>query len=385
VVTPSASDGSILVQPFRAVVGSRNTSAALPSPNTAQETVPSRAAWRDIRSALYFGQGSPSSNKVALSLNPSGNPRWDLVYAQVSVDGPQNTLIRRVKDPSAGSISTPSVPQYLQAACTIAVVTGTTASSPTLPSLPADTPSTAPPVYNIPLAWIRVPAGFGASSAVATGDIRPCAIGSDGSTPVSSYRSLASGQIRPATGNNDTSGTYATGFPWGAGASGVRPGPFMSPDWVGGDELMIEMDLMAGSSSGWSHQNGTVVDDSVDWRNRIFPFVLCQASALFKFANDPSGATTERFPLALNLVGSSSTITNIQVANSCSADATLVAGGATLTEQTNSNNGQVTAGTTVGLYVDMSTGALKAYIGGSGSPGCRLFFYLKASAPFPNL
>jgi hypothetical protein len=377
VVAPTGSaNGSILINPFRAVIGSRNSQGTAPTPNPTSD-VASLAAWRDVRSAVFTGSSTTLAQTFALAANASGNPRWDLVYAQVSVDVGQNTVVRRVKDPSSGAISTPSIPQYNGSPVVVAIVTGTPGASPALPVLPADAAGN----YCIPLAWVRVPNGFSSGSTVAAGDIRACTLGHDGATPISDYRDISSGaRMRPATGNNDTSGTYATrGFPWAAATAGARPGPFMSPDWVGGDEIMVEIDMTAGSSSGWSHNSGDVVDDSVDWRNRIFPLVICQGGTT-KFANDTSGATTSRLPTMGPIAGDA---LNIQMANSCGLDAQVVAGASTISYNTSTTNPAVAGGAVVALYVDPSSGAMKAYI--SGAPACRLVFFLKASAPYPNL
>lgn len=376
VVSPSGSaNGSIAIAPFRAVVGSRNAANAAPSPNPAGNyQSDAMANWRDIRSAIYTGSGTALFGAIALAANSSGNPRWDLVYATVAVDANGPSVSRRQKAPSTGVVTVASVPAYLQSTVSVAVVAGTPGATPALPVLPVDAAGN----YNIPLAWVRVPNGFSSSSTVATTDIRSNVLANNGASSISRYAAPWSGtKIEVANGNNDGAGTYATNFPWSASAGG-RPGPFLPPDWVGGRQLLVEIDALTPGS--YSHTNGSIVDDTVDWRYRIFPLVMCQASTSAKFANDVSGATTVRLPVASP---TTNTAQVVQMSSSCAADAILGAGTACVSDQSNSNNSAVTSGAGVGLYVDMSSGVLKAFI--SGSPGCRLVFFVMATAPFPNL
>lgn len=373
VVAPTFSaNGSIQVNPFRAVVGSRNLPSAAPSPNPTNDT-DAVAAWRDIRSAVFTGDATHAAQTIALTPNASGNPRWDLVYAQVSVDVAQNTVVRRVKDPTAGSISTPSVPQYTGSPVVVQVVTGTPGATPALPVLPDDAAGN----YCIPLAYVRVVNGFSSGSTVATTDIRSSVTGHDGTTAVSTYRDLAGGaRIRPATGNNDTSGAYATRAPfqWSATAS-HRPPVFMPPDWVGGDEVLVEVDALDASSANWSHNTGDVVDNSIDWRNRVITTDVQVGNN--DFANNPLAASATRLPNA-------AWQTDHQMASTFAADLSpTVTSGSLVATETHGLNGSVASGATVLLYVDMTTGALRIWFN-STAPLARFIYWIRASAPFPN-
>ncbi len=383
VVVPSGSaDGKIHVNPFRAVVGSRSTVTVGPSPNPTTDPI-ILANWRDVRSGIFVAPSGTTTlyQAILIAANASGNPRWDLVYATVAVDADQNTVSRRVKNPSTGAISTPSVPQYFTSPVTITVLQGTPGATPTLPALPADSAGN----YNIPLTYVRVPNGFSASSTIAGTDLRTSVNGT-GATPVSSYRSMGGDTVvEPATGNNDATGTYAISgdFAWNA-ATGPRPGPFMPNDWVGGKQILADLDLSNASSAHWSHQSLSVVDASIDWRNRRFRIDVytCTAAAGHKFDHDPSGSTI-RIPWSR--VDGTTFSTNM--GNSMAHDNTVTDGGADtslISDQTNSNNTSIASGGEVSLYVNQVTGALKVFIGAT-APTCRIQFWITATGQFPNL
>lgn len=375
VVQPSGSaNGSVIVNPFRAVVGSRNLPSAAPSPASPTGDTNALAAWRDVRSGIFTDSASNLSRTVALAANSSGNPRWDLVYAQITPDAAQNTVTRRVKDPTSGAISTPGVPQYDGSPVTIGVVTGTPGASPALPVVPADAAGN----YFIPLAWVRVVNGFSAGSTLQTVDIRSCVLGHDGTTPVSTFSNPSGGdRLRPATGNNDTSGTIQTrAFPWSA-TSHARPGPFLPPEWKGSDGLIVEVDVSDASSANWSHNDGDIVDASVDWRKRVFQTLAVGSSTRF-FANDAAHAGASMLPGP----GVGASNYNTQPAHSFVADSIVSGTSALVSGQTQATISDMDASGVVDLYVDMTTGALKIHL--SGTPKCRVFFWIQASGAFPN-
>jgi hypothetical protein len=267
----------------------------------------------------------------------------------------------------------------------VAVVQGTPAASPSLPVLPADT---APTTYYVPLAWVRVPNGFGAGSTVNAQDIRSGVLAHDGSSPVSSFVDLSSGfRVRPATGNNDTSGTYAKhgAFGWSPSSS-VRPGPFLPPDFVGGHVVMVEIDASDPSSANWSHQSGDVVDYSIDWRQRMAMVSVMTAQTLH-FGNDPTGGSS-RLPTPVTNPGPAggSFAQETQMANTFGQDAIMNAfsvNGAALYYGTHASNASIASGATIALYADMADGSLKFYCGAT-APGVRLFAMLLTSGQFPN-
>lgn len=388
-VMPSLSaNGSVLVNPFRAVVGPRNAYNAAPSPNPAVGFQSNQlASWRDIRSgvfvgtAFYAGTGANVPQQiVTLAPNSSGLTRWDLIYATVAVDANGPSVTRRIKNPSTGVITPTAVASYLNSPVSIAVVVGTPGSSPVPPSLPADAGGN----YNIGIALVRVPNGFSSSSTVATGDIR--AFAGENSQPLiyplSAFQHVnARMDVQPATGNNDLDGTYAANFPWGNASAAGRPGCFMPPDWGGGRQVMVELDLVTGGA--YSHLSGGIVDSSINWLNRMILAVF-QVN-VNKFANDQSGSTT-RAPYALEGTGFGAPATFTALASTFSQDGAIVASTSSVLYIANASSTYIcsllASGSSLGLYVD-PTGVLKAYVSAT-TPGVRVFAWLMASGQFPN-
>lgn len=347
-VQPTGSaNGSVNVFPFRAVVGSRTSVGTSPALN-----------WSDIRTALFTGAATLSQT-LALAANSSGNPRWDLIYATVSVDTPSGTQTRRVKTPSTGVVTAQTVTTQLLNPVTVGQTQGTPGATPTIPALPSDSGGN----YFIALAAVRVPNGFNSSTTIVNADIRDQVAISALQSPTTGV-----GRICPASGNNDQAGTYATDLSgpgaWAAGTAGQRPGVFLPPGLVGGEERVILID--ANNSSHPSHANGSVVDDTIDWRNR-FTRVEGQARTSTElFACDPSAGTTALPNFAL-------TALSAVYSNTFKADAGLVAGASTLATY---NTGAF------GLYVLASDGKLRWFT--NGSVANRFFLWIKASTIFPN-
>lgn len=235
-------NGSIKVRPFRAFVSSRT------SPSTE-----ARKAYRDIRSAISVAEGATAlDTTVALgSLGDASNPRWCLVYAAVSIDASTPSVTRKIKDPTTKAISATSIVSSTWSTMTIGAVAGTAAASPVWPSTPADSGTT----YYVPLAYVRLPAAFGAGSTVAKTDIAevaPC-------LPIS--RATGAASVRTAEGANAL--TTAQQQAWGS--SGTRPDHFLPKTMFGGESLLLAVKVKSGANS---HANNAVVD-SGDWRGRL--------------------------------------------------------------------------------------------------------------------
>ncbi len=375
-VTPSGhADGSILVNPFRLVCGSRVTAISSPPQSVLDN-------WRDIRSGIFTGPGvsgdGPTNSALAVQLaaNASGNPRWDLIYATISLDVQSNQVSRRLKDPASSNVTAQAVYQYLASPVTVTVVQGTPGATPTIPALPADGGGG----YNFALAAVRVVNGFNSTTTLAGADIRMLATGAG-------YKSLRPGfQVEPATGNNDRAGTYDTNshFAWAAGSAGSRPEPFVPPDMVGGKCILAMVTNADASSANWSHPDRSVVDDSIDWRKRIFlviPQIVEGASTL-------ATATSAAFGVNPDATGGFAPLVPPVLGNSLlNPDGTLVASTFTVLLINHSLYSWVPAGAVFGFYVDPGDGKLKwsaAGVGSSANPGCTVCAWIFASAAMPN-
>lgn len=226
--------GSVLIRPFRAVLGSRTAVGTDAVQN-----------WRDIRSAIYTG------GSLAIAANSSGNPRWDLIYAAVAVDVNGTSTTRKVKDPATKVVTDQSVSTYKQTTVAIGVVAGVTDPSPVWPAVPGDGGGT----YNIPLAYVRVPNGFSATSTVDERDIALIA-----STPLEG--------VRPAKVLFNGSGAYLTAANQGSwGSSGTAPRLFLPGSMNGGETLVVPIGFNSGEFA-----DGTILDDTRDWRGRLTRF-----------------------------------------------------------------------------------------------------------------
>lgn len=244
-VGPNGASGSVIVRPFRAFIGSRT-----------EEVDEARENWRDIRSALLVAEGDTSlTQSLSISANASGNPRWDLVLAAVAVDANSATVTRKVKDPTTKVIASASVVTTKVCTVTLSVVTGTPGATPAFPATPSDSGGT----YYIPLCYIKVPNGFGASSTVSNYDILLNA-------PVLSLSS-ATGAMVLEVANQSYVPTASLRDFW-SGTS--RPTAYMPSTLHGGTSLLVN--LIATLS------NGTVLD-SRDWRGRLNKFHALSVSS----------------------------------------------------------------------------------------------------------
>jgi hypothetical protein len=375
-VQPSGSaNGSILVQPFRAVVGSRVAAAT----NALQN-------WRDIRSSVFVGPNALAQT-IALAPNASGQPRWDLVYATLTVDVPSLGTTKRIKPPSGSAVNVTTVTTALLNPVVVSVLAGAPGAVPAIPALPLDGSRS----YNIAIAAVRVPAGFGAGSTVVTADIRD-------QVAIASLQSptLGAPRIRPATGNTDQKGTYGPtnaagpGY-WNPATSGQRPGVFMPPGMMGGDQVLVAVDVTDPANP--SHHAGDVVDDSIDWRNRItkvYAAIGGNGVVSFKFAMDntanPGTGSGSRFPTTMSVTGNSwgTSPAFMQLSNTFGPDAALVAGAATLFGHSSTGaSGDMPSGAQIGLYVSMADGVLRWFNNGTASTS-RFFFWVEATGSFPN-
>ena len=380
VQSTGSANGSLNIWPFRAVVGSRNAPSSPPSPNPLATTSNALANWRDIRSGIFCGSSSINVTLPALTANSSGNPRWDLVYATVAVDSNLNSVSRRVKNPFSGALTVTAIPQYIQSPVSVAVVTGTPGTIPALPSLPADSAGN----YNIALAYVRVATGFSSTSTILPQDIR--ATNGAGAA----FTTGRGTGFRPASSNNDANNGGAAGanvfnvatgpfYYDPANTVGGRPNVFMPPEWVGhADVVLVELDLSTSSSASWSHTSGSLIDDSMDWRNRIFQ-VWVTSSATEDFCTNPTAAAV-RMPFCYP---SAPTPLTMEMSNSLGHDGILVAGASTVFQVTHTEQAALQSGSLVGAYVETSSGRLLLYVNGV-SPQAKVFAWITAGPRMPN-
>ena len=363
-VAPAGATGTVTVSPFRAVVGTRDTVA----------NIGTLKNWNDLRSAIFTGPNALALSQP-LQANTTAQPRWDLLYAQLQVDTPGAQVSRYRKDPATEQVSVVQVAKSLVQSISVGVTQGT--SGGPKPTLPPDGGGT----FFFPLANVRVPANFGALSTVAPTDIEDLA------PYVPLALTTGASILVPANHQYKEGGSVlsSAAFAWGSG--GPRPGPVMPPTMSGCEGRLIAIDAQAAASANWSHQSQGIVDDSRDWRNRVFRWhAIVNPSAQAIFPWDRSGTPSAR---AIGATGASGTggWQAFGFGQSFAADGATecvppLGVTAAVAAQVTPANANLPVQTYIALFVDPNTGALKVFI--NGVPGVRCFFWLEASGQFPN-
>ena len=345
-------EGGIKISPFRALIGP-----------TADYLVNPYEHWRGVRSRVY-----PGYLTKGLNPNSSGAVRWDLVYAKLMPDQPSATESRKVKSPSDGSISTQTISPYLTTTVSIAAVTGTGSDLPSLP-----TPSAGE--YLIPLAYVRVPAGFNNSTVLDPEDIWDVAptMEIDASTGAVALKP-ATCQFTPAGGVNKIGNqTYSA-------VDGSRPTVYMPPSMSGGTSRLIAIDL---ASAVVSHANGDVIDESLEWRDRLFKWsVFAHATAdtpAFPWEAPISVSEDKIVPSAIN--GATGSTAAQGLGQSLFTDASP---NRVVLHLNNTKLSALGAGNEITLYVSGTGTDEKLRIGITGTPAVKLFIWLDATGKFTN-
>jgi hypothetical protein len=248
-IRPNGATGQVMVYSFRAVIGTRST------------TIP--GAWYEIRTARFEGSTNTPTYGDAVQLSATvANNRWDLVYARVQVEAqtaPENRVVRTI-----AGVATQEIALYRNNLVTFGVVEGTEGATPTLPALPTDgTPSTG--FYYIPLAYVLLEHPFTTGSVVATANIREVA-------PVARLAS-STGAVtaEPATFANADDSDLWDQRAWSPSAG--RPQEFLPSIMSGGTMRFLALD-MSDTTRSLAQNTVTIIDNSMDWTNRIIWFVV---------------------------------------------------------------------------------------------------------------
>jgi hypothetical protein len=354
-VAPNGASGSVLVNPFRALIGSRTAVASDAKKN-----------WRDIRTAIGVGT-TTLAQTVAIGANASGNPRWDLVYAAVAVDANGASVTRKVKDPTTKVISSQNVVTTQKTTVTLGVTAGTAAANPDGPAAPPDAGGT----YYIPLAYVRVPNGFGASSTVLDTDLGVIA------STIRLSNATGGRSLAPANSLFKQGGAAISNAriqTWGS--SGTRPHYFAPSTLSGGDSLLIALDLTTGSLS---HADLSVIDDSRDWRGRLCKWVAAVGTDPFAW----SGST-----LAVTPFDTSAETLNVATRPvTYGIGHTLASGGASqdpvVARLRGDDLASMAASSDVEIRCNRTTGALELKIV-AGAPNCKIFVWVDFTGPVDN-
>lgn len=350
VVTNGAA-GSVKVNPFRALVGPRTAVATDAKKN-----------WRDIRSAICIGT-TTLHQVVNHAANASGNPRWDLIQAAVTVDTGTASVLRKVKDTGTGNVTDQSVAASLTSTVVLSVVAGTPNASPQWPSATAD----AAGVYYVPIAYVRIPNGFNGTSTVTDSDIavvaptvRPANTTGSGLQAANAHYTSGSSCL--------TSGVIGT---WGS--TGTKPGIFLPAVMKGGTSLLIAMDLTTGSLS---HASGAILDTR-DWRGRLCKWAASVTPASNKFTWVGNGASDIAPNGIENFTTANQTGTN-GISSTCNTNLTA-AGFIQLVPSTNIGSTQL------GQQLNFKlNGSGQITCTWTGNPNCLVVLWIDFSGPIDN-
>ena len=391
VFTKQSADAKVYIAPFRAVVGSRTASSA-----------DGLKAWRDIRSGVCVAGKGVWSSSLASSLaiaqviaaNSSGNARWDVIYAIITPDTNQTSVARAVKSASTGTVTTPNTVVQLACQVSLGYTQGTAAASPAFPAIPTDSGGN----YYVALAYVLVPNGFNATSTVKPWMICPAA-----PAPIALSKGLGGCNAMPANQQNISGGqvVFSTSVSSWANNSTTsisgRPAAFLPPSMIGMETVWAAFDLSGTSSSGWSHQNGSFVDTSRDWRNRLFRVfwtASIDSASNGHFAWDRGGSAVlfcPRPPVTAGTIATGAYFYQ-DMGQSFIADGNQLTGGGPIASssivsavghsQLSTMDSGIT-GSIAALYVDQSTGHLCLYLNSTGVD-CHLMAWIDASRPFTN-
>ncbi len=372
-VVPNGATATARVLPFRAIIGSRAAVATNPVD-----------AWRDIRSAVYAATTGMNAlgAAVAFAPNTTGAPRWDLVYLAFTPDANGPSRTRYVRDPGTSAVSSPTVVTTLLQQIAVLVAQGTPSATPVPPATPQDGGGT----YYIPLAYMRIDGAFNATSTFLPADILSIA-------PIVSLSRASGGvTLQPANQQFAVGGSALTGDRVAAWATTkTRPSFFLPPDMIGGESRIIALDFSTGNPSHPMVLG--VVDDSRDWRNRLFRWtVFAKATP----TGTPGGFAWTTPPPPQNQVPSARALgvgQDLQFGFGQSFvndvnDPPLAGGLAMLVSPAAPNANPPSAmsqvNETIGLLVDAADGKLKIYTRANANPRLIMLVWLEASAPYPN-
>jgi hypothetical protein len=285
----------------------------------------------------------PAGSIAIPSGSGGGNKRYDLIYETVSIDNSDPAVYRKAKNSTSRVISTALFSNTTSNLVEYHRIAGTeTTGTPVPPALPADPAGG----YNIALAHVFVSSSYNAATdttvANAISEI----------TPIIDLP----GAARPMTAVGVLGGIISTDF---AAASRAY---FLPQLMSGSYPRFVAID---NSSAGPA--TGTVLDDSMDWRKRLFTG-FGQLGAL-------PAAGGGSYPAA-------SSPTFVTSGNSFHNDPTLGSPARMIAFRGDSTRDAAYGANWVEINIDATTGALTYRKSGNFSG--TTFFWITASAQFTN-
>lgn len=369
ITSSAAADSKVRIYPFLAIVGSLDVA-----------TINAKDSLRNIRSVGHYGPDN-GALRTLLQFAASTNKRWDLVYAKIDIDVLDVGTVRYVKT-GDGVATTATVQKTKQTLLSLGVVQGAeSAGVATRPSLPADSAST----YYIALAYVQIDALWTTTSQIADYMIHEIY------ETIGLSTALGGGQLKPVNGAYQVGGYVVTQETW-QGSSGFRPKSYLPPGMVGKEERIVPLHARdTGHGNPSVPINTTVlIDDSIDWRRRLFKTTSYQAGAVggsndgFPWALSPPGVNLSNWTIAVGDDPAQSMRPGNSFQENMNAFTSgAITNGAIVAYWNDSTFPVLAAGAQMALYVDLATGQLKCWRNNVNADR-MILAWLEATGPFVN-
>lgn len=352
IAIPSGADARLKVFAFRPIVASDKLPATDPTAN-----------WRDIRSVIVVGFSPNNYQSQFFAANSSGFDRWDLLYCRMDKDLNEAAVNRYVKSGTTETLT--SVINVKRTTAILGIKKGTASATPALPDADSDTSTT----FYIPICYVYIPDGFNATSII---------------LPEQIYEAIPIVNISRVTGACSARVANAQYEPEGAVISTdviadwgtARPEVYMPPSMMGEETRYISLNLQDAASANWSQEDDSIVDDTVNWSNRLFSWTAqVDSGGSTRFAWNVDSGTNVIPKASTDALGTTQTMGFGQ--STCEDE-----GSTSVVCLLNNDNMSAISTGEVSLYVD-TDGVLRMTTN-STVPAVRVFVRLCASAPFAN-
>lgn len=369
---PGFNNGSVRVAPFRAIVGARARTNEAGGWDT---------GYASIRSAMWMPSGGNSAAGQYVQIAPTtSNHRWTLICARMNVDANSANVTRYIKD-TAGVQGTVNAPNKRVTTVSLEVINGTESSTPVRPNPPDDTDD----VIYIPLAYVVVAHPWTATSTVLNRQIHQCAQTALISRTMGAVSAMPANMLFNHRQRDNTASPFFTQNDFD---QTHRPSFHLPPEMAGVEERWFGLTFLTQSVGGSGIttfflplNSNTVIDDSVDWRQRNFK---CEVSVRAGLPN--TGVAWEGDTPTEFAVPSSRAPAFFQFMGQSFRDDGFGAGvtpgcKGLIARFDNTNFAPMPAGGHVYIYVHQNTGNLMARVS-QVNPQATFFFWIRATGPY---
>lgn len=361
VASTGSTNPSLLVYPFRAVIGTFFGPPATPND-----------IWRQIHSLVAASfDDSATILPTPLVIAPTvTNNRCDLVFAHITIDATTSDT-RYIRDPLTEVLSHSTVVTEVTDKIEILVIAGTESGAPARPAIPVDSGLD----FYIPLAYVYSShPSSGAVSKLLIHEVAPV-------LPIS--RATGAASLLPANQQWNPTGPIITTDPFSSGII-QRPEAYIPPTMCGKEERTLAL-RWDGIPKSPAISTVAIMDDSVDWRGRAFKWhaMACHNSGAATFPWSGIATAAAVMAPAAFAVGGLGVAQAIGFGQSFQKDLAAgfsLANGAAVAVIGSAIMSQLSS--TVVLFVDMADGKLK--VSTTSDPGAIVFVWLESTGPFAN-